>query len=83
MKHCFEKQILQNLSANSADLKSNFRKTKNTVKNEKDNVIWLYLHFEAVIIGVNGQIQPKTVNQVKLQPGGCTKAVVGLYVFAV
>ena len=35
MNNCFEKQILQNLSANSADLKSNFRKTKNTLKNKK------------------------------------------------
>ena len=49
----------------------------------KNNVFWLYLHFEAVIIGVNGLIQPKTVNQVKLQPGGCTQAVVCLYIFAV
>ena len=41
------------------------------------------MHFEAVIIGVNGLIQPKTVNQFKLQHGGCIQAVVGLYIFAV
>ena len=44
----------------------------------KNNVFWLYLYFEAVIIDVSGLIQPKTVNQVELQPVGCTQAVVGL-----
>ena len=47
----------------------------------KNTVFWLYLHVEAVIIGVNDLIQPKSVNQVKLQPGGCTQAAVGLYIF--
>ena len=38
----------------------------------------MHLHFEAVIIDANGLVQPKTVIQVKLQPVGCTQAVVGL-----
>ena len=43
----------------------------------------MHLHFEAVIIDANDLVQPKTVIQVKLQPVGCTQAVVGLYIFAV
>ena len=42
----------------------------------KNNVTWLYLHFETVLIGAIGLVHTLTVIQVKLQPvTGCYRGV--------